>query len=209
MSDTTKKGVFEEFTEEMRKRGGATGIAQQELSDELKKAEVEKDHPLRKVVEARWNNKPMEADRLLEAALLDNTSDSLGMASLFLVKLPRRQALIKQAALYTREGNDEALKKMPLRLIQAAAMTVAIEEEAAVKKKYSTKGGDEKKRKDTDGKQKAKAFIKECWLRWQLNPDSYRSAAAFASDMLEKQGILKNQNVIVRWCKTWKEELPC
>lgn len=209
MNNTIKRGAFDECMDELAKRGGLIGIAQQELSDELKKAEVEKEHPLRKVVEARWNNNHIEADRLLEAILLDNKSDSLGMAALFLAKLPRRQALVKQAALYTRTGNDEALSKMPLRLIQEGAMTVAIEELAAKGKQHSSDGGKAKRDKDTDGKQKAKAFVKECWHKWQLKPSLYPSMAAFARDMLDKQEALKSQNVIVRWCKKWEGQLPC
>jgi hypothetical protein len=39
-----------------------------------------------------------------------------------------------------------------------------------------------------DPKQDAKRFVRECWDRWQLNPNQYESQIAFATDMMEKVG---------------------
>ena len=57
-----------------------------------------------------------------------------------------------------------------------------------------------------DPKQKEKLFVRECWDKWQENPDSYKSKTAFSKDMLSKYETLENQNVIVRWCGAWEKE---
>lgn len=55
-----------------------------------------------------------------------------------------------------------------------------------------------------DPRQKEKATIYECWQAWQLKPDSYKSKAAFARDMLTKFDHLKSTKVIEDWCREWQ-----
>jgi hypothetical protein len=57
-----------------------------------------------------------------------------------------------------------------------------------------------------DPKQREKGFVKQCWLDWQSNPQSYRSKAAFARDMLDKCSHLTSQKKIEDWCRDWDEE---
>ena len=79
-------------------------------------------------------------------------------------------------------------------------------------KEIASKGGEGKVLADKDGKQKAKAFVKECWDAWQLDPKKYKNKAAFARDMLAKQeDVLVSQKVIESWCKTWQHKKlePC
>lgn len=58
---------------------------------------------------------------------------------------------------------------------------------------------------DNDPKQKEKDFVYKCWQEWQTNPDSYRSKAAFARDMLDKVENLSSQKKIEDWCREWEK----
>lgn len=67
-----------------------------------------------------------------------------------------------------------------------------------------------------DQKQQTKNYIKELWIEWQAlkNPNErYRSAAAFANDMMSKyhdpydKDTPQSTRVIERWCTEWKKEL--
>ena len=68
------------------------------------------------------------------------------------------------------------------------------------------KGVKAKLAKDTDGKQREKAFILECWKNWQQSPSTYKSKAAFARDMLTKCESLTSQKKIEDWCREWEKE---
>jgi hypothetical protein len=69
------------------------------------------------------------------------------------------------------------------------------------------KGGNGKVLIDSNGKQKAKELVKECWKKWQLEPDNYKSKAAFARDMLSKnEDVLSSSKVIEDWCREWERE---
>lgn len=58
-----------------------------------------------------------------------------------------------------------------------------------------------------DPKQAIKAQVKECWRRWQEEPSSYPSAAAFARGMLDKwPDDLTSEAVISRWVRDWKRK---
>ncbi len=57
-----------------------------------------------------------------------------------------------------------------------------------------------------DPKQAEKELVRELWKLWQSEPHRYKGKAAFALDMLEKYGNLKNQEVIARWCRKWEKE---
>ena len=52
-----------------------------------------------------------------------------------------------------------------------------------------------------DPKAIAKQQVKECWEKWQAEPQNYKSATAFARDMLSKYEELENPDVIRRWCR--------
>jgi len=51
-----------------------------------------------------------------------------------------------------------------------------------------------------------KKFVRECWDRWQKNPNEYKSKAAFARDMLEKCEHLTSNKVIEDWTRKWNKE---
>ncbi len=57
-----------------------------------------------------------------------------------------------------------------------------------------------------DPKAIAKQQVKECWELWQAAPQNYKSATAFARDMLSKYEELENPDVIRRWCRKWQDE---
>lgn len=54
-----------------------------------------------------------------------------------------------------------------------------------------------------DPKAIAKQQVKECWEMWRLAPQNYKSAAAFARDMMFKYEELTSADVIKRWCREW------
>lgn len=57
-----------------------------------------------------------------------------------------------------------------------------------------------------DPKTLAKQQVKECWEMWKAAPQNYKSATAFARDMLSKYEELENPDVIRRWCREWQDE---
>lgn len=56
-----------------------------------------------------------------------------------------------------------------------------------------------------DGKQKEKAFIRECWIDWSKAPNRYASKAAFARDMLTKVEKITSAKKIEDWCREWEK----
>jgi hypothetical protein len=62
----------------------------------------------------------------------------------------------------------------------------------------------------TDPKQKAKAFVKQCWQTWQEEPERYKSKAAFAKEMLKQEQCksLVSQVKITDWCRAWEKSHP-
>jgi hypothetical protein len=64
------------------------------------------------------------------------------------------------------------------------------------------KGGH--KRWSVDPKTTQKEQVRQCWVAWQLKPESYRTKAAFARDMQDKYEHLKSQKKIEDWCRDWK-----
>lgn len=63
-------------------------------------------------------------------------------------------------------------------------------------------------RRKIDPRTSEKEFVHDCWRRWRLNPDAYRSKAEFARDMLEKCEHLKSQKKIEDWCREWEKLEP-
>jgi hypothetical protein len=57
-----------------------------------------------------------------------------------------------------------------------------------------------------DPKQKDKAFVRECWERWQESRGDYKSKAAFALAMLDKCEHLESPKQIEDWCRAWEKE---
>jgi hypothetical protein len=81
--------------------------------------------------------------------------------------------------------------------------------EEALERAFSVKQGERARARyahDRDGKQAAKAEVKDWWLKWQSDPTLYRSAAAFARAMLDKYPTLDSQPVIEQWVRGWKKE---
>ena len=72
-------------------------------------------------------------------------------------------------------------------------------------KRAMAKSGAEAKR-DRSPKTRAKQQVKECWVIWRSAPQRYKSAAAFARDMLSKYEELENPDVIRRWCREWQDQ---
>jgi len=61
--------------------------------------------------------------------------------------------------------------------------------------------------KDSNGSQKGKRSVYECWQTWQSCPDPrsrYKSSAQFARDMLTKwPEALHSESTIKNWCTQW------
>ncbi|CAM8664553.1 hypothetical protein MCEZEM1_01796 [Comamonadaceae bacterium] len=119
---------------------------------------------------------------------------------------------IDNAVLCMISGDEEGLilcgmeiEKMKTHLSPPSKFFAAID--VAVKRAFSEKGNKAvsiKLTKDTNGKQKDKALVRECWDAWKSKPNSYKSKAAFARDMREKFTNLESQPVIERWCREWE-----
>jgi chromosome segregation ATPase len=71
---------------------------------------------------------------------------------------------------------------------------------------FASSGGHGKAANDI--RQKDKALVLTCWQQWQSRPDSYKSKAAFARDMLDKCEHLKSQKKIEDWCREWENQNP-
>lgn len=67
----------------------------------------------------------------------------------------------------------------------------------------SRKGG--RARWENDPRNFEKSQVKECWLAWQSHPNSYKSKAEFARDMLDKYEHLKTEKTITDWCRDWEK----
>ena len=56
-------------------------------------------------------------------------------------------------------------------------------------------------------KARAKNEVRNMWMNWRNSPNQYRSASAFAKDMLDKfPDELSSQQVIQRWVTSWEKE---
>jgi hypothetical protein len=58
-------------------------------------------------------------------------------------------------------------------------------------------------RHKNDPKQAEKEKVKACYHEWRDQPWKYKSAAAFAADMLPRFPLLESSKVIERWVKEW------
>lgn len=59
-----------------------------------------------------------------------------------------------------------------------------------------------------DPKQAEKQFVKRCYDEWNQGVTRYKSAAAFARDMLKKCVHLTSQKKIEDWVRDWRENTP-
>jgi hypothetical protein len=55
-------------------------------------------------------------------------------------------------------------------------------------------------------KRKALLQVKECWDRWQVSPNDYKSKAAFARAMLDKFENLESSKYIEDQCRAWERK---
>ncbi|MFA7269473.1 MAG: hypothetical protein WC073_09030 [Sterolibacterium sp.] len=87
-------------------------------------------------------------------------------------------------------------------LSNAIAIRSGNEQLTMARRQFAYQGAIEKIKRDP--KQKEKLFVRECWQDWQKKPDSYKSKAAFAKDMLTKCEHLESQKKIEDWCREWE-----
>ncbi len=87
-------------------------------------------------------------------------------------------------------------------LSNAVAIASVDEQRADARRQLAYEGAIEKLRRDP--KQREKAFVRECWEKWQQKLDAYRSKAAFARDMLNKCEHLESAKKIEDWCRQWE-----
>ena len=76
--------------------------------------------------------------------------------------------------------------------------------EAAARARQASRAAVERYRNDP--KQRAKAFVFDCWKSWQSSPTSYPSIASFARDMLDKQPDLISEKKITDWVRAWRKK---
>jgi hypothetical protein len=83
---------------------------------------------------------------------------------------------------------------------EAEISTSTFAKKIAEKYSHSAKKGHE-----ASVKGRAKNWVHECWQDWEAGKTHYRSKAAFAKDMMQKQECLTNPAVITKWCSEWKK----
>lgn len=137
--------------EERRKHGGLYGYAEQQLIEELQKAQTDKTNPLSGVIAAFENNNHNEASRLLciafEDALTDENSP-LRMAAFVLGKLPAMSLALKDEMEKIRSGNETINSIRDLAFMQI--QREADEQQWLVPKLQSQKKAEQGKRNITE-----------------------------------------------------------
>lgn len=107
---------------------------------------------------------------------------------------------------YTQWVSEAVKLSVPWTEAREMVRAVQAQSEAAYRSKQSERAK-ARYSQDRDGKQAAKAQVKEWWERWQREPDLYRSVAAFARAMLDKYpDSLTSQPVIEQWVRDWRSE---
>lgn len=98
-----------------------------------------------------------------------------------------------------------------LEIINQGVKEIEVEQEKTIKEKIQTykkelaiRGVTEKLKRDP--RQEQKKLVRECWVKWQLEPSNYSSKAEFARDMREKYLHLKSNKKIEDWCREWEKE---
>lgn len=88
------------------------------------------------------------------------------------------------------------------------AMSIASKDKGLqeIRRKFAVSGALGKLQNDP--KQREKKFVHDCWIRWQSAPNSYKSKAAFARDMLAKCEHLESSKKIEDWCRAWEKKSP-
>ena len=158
----------------------------------------------------------LQADKDKSCEKLNKILNKLDKASLV--------NLTSQLAVYSYKARIEAAKNLDnttamfekiVKTLNDTHLFLNDDEKKTARRKQAKSGGIAKHKNDP--KQAAKADVKVFYVEWQShgNPKSmYRSAAAFATAMMDKfndpnneKPTLESQTVITRWCKQWKKEL--
>lgn len=90
--------------------------------------------------------------------------------------------------------------------VEHAVLKVVPEMVALEKRRGASKAAAARLKRDSDGRQAAKAAVRECWQAWQADPDTCPSKAEFARRMLKQFPALESSAVIGRWCAKWERE---
>lgn len=80
-----------------------------------------------------------------------------------------------------------------------------------VRSEFASRSAIERHKRDP--KQKAKSFIKECWIEWQEKPERYTKQSEFVIDALNKiettengEPIVSFDTVLKKWIPNWTKE---
>ena len=91
------------------------------------------------------------------------------------------------------------------------AIDTGSEQLQSVRREMGVKAAMERYRNDP--KQKAKAFIKECWNDWLQTPSRYKTQSAFAQDVIAKlepgpdgESLISFDTVLKKWIPSWRKE---
>lgn len=107
---------------------------------------------------------------------------------------------------YAQWVSEAAKLSIPWAEAREMVRTAQAQSEATYRSKQSERAK-ARYAQDRDGKQAAKASVREWWGRWQQEPSLYPSVAAFARAMLDKHpDQLTSQPVIEQWVRDWKSE---
>lgn len=137
--------------EERRKHGGLYGFAEQQLIDELLKAQTDKTNPLFGVIEAFENNNHNEASRLLCTALenaMTEENSPLRIPAFVLGKLPAMDLALKEEMEKIRSGNETINSIRDLAFMQI--QREADEQQWLVPKQQSQKKAEQGKQNITE-----------------------------------------------------------
>lgn len=112
------------------------------------------------------------------------------------------EAILKK---YTLSPRDVAL--MLLGIGAVLEVDHRLHQEQNLKRRLKTKymaRNAAKAKHEKSGAGKAKNAVRQLWLDWRRKPNKYRSASAFARDMLDKYpDEIRNQQTVTRWCREW------
>ncbi|GAQ27622.1 hypothetical protein K6V18_16260 [Ralstonia insidiosa] len=75
------------------------------------------------------------------------------------------------------------------------------------RKQQATKAAEARVTLDKDGKQAAKAGVRDWWGRWRRGEIQYLNKTIFARAMLDKYPVLSSEKRITDWCRDWEREV--
>jgi hypothetical protein len=82
----------------------------------------------------------------------------------------------------------------------------SVRQENLKNRRWRRAGPEAKKKKDSDGKQAAKAEAKRRWLDWQSRKSLHKSGAAFARYVVDEIDALDSEKTVERWARQWAKE---